>query len=76
MKILFKVVVIFVVLLVLGGVFYWYEWRPTQIRKECQWKTENTEYRDVLEKRIQLKLGGTEENDLYQICLREHGLEK
>lgn len=22
-------------LIILGIVFYWYEWRPTQIRKEC-----------------------------------------
>jgi len=21
----------------IAGIFYWYEWRPSQIRKECSW---------------------------------------
>ena len=26
-----------VILFVLGLAFYWYEWRPTQIRHDCSW---------------------------------------
>lgn len=27
--------IIILALVVLAGAFYWYEWRPSQIRKEC-----------------------------------------
>jgi len=27
--------IIVIVLVVFGGLFYWFQWRPSQIRKEC-----------------------------------------
>ncbi|HBV58401.1 MAG TPA: hypothetical protein DEB73_04065 [Candidatus Magasanikbacteria bacterium] len=27
--------IVLVVILILGGLFYWYEWRPIKIRQEC-----------------------------------------
>lgn len=27
--------IILIILIILGFVFYWYEWRPIKIRKEC-----------------------------------------
>lgn len=29
------VIVALIVTALLGGAFYWYEWRPSQIKKEC-----------------------------------------
>jgi len=76
MKNLLKIILAVFVLVIIGGVFYWYEWRPGQIRKECQRNIENIGHRDALEEQVKIKLGGGEEIDLYQNCLREHGLEK
>jgi hypothetical protein len=28
---------LFLVLIIAGGLFYWYEYRPTKIRQECSW---------------------------------------
>lgn len=28
--------IIILILIVLAGAFYWYEWRPAQIREKCQ----------------------------------------
>lgn len=28
-------IIIILTLIILGFTFYWYEWRPSQIRKEC-----------------------------------------
>jgi hypothetical protein len=25
------------IVLMIGGLFYWYEWRPAEIRRECSW---------------------------------------
>ena len=63
-----KIILGAIILLILGGIFYWFQWRPAQIRKECsRW----------INFRV---LGGTrtaEEKELdYKECLREHGLEK
>jgi hypothetical protein len=36
-KILIILTISITLLLLIGGAFYWYEWRPTQIREQC-WK--------------------------------------
>jgi len=54
--------IIILILVVLGGAFYWYEWRPTQIRKIC--------FNAVLS----ASAGTTEQ--LYNNCLGIHGLKK
>lgn len=33
----FKLVVLVIILVLIGGAFYWYEWRPTKIKKDCSW---------------------------------------
>jgi|GEM_PF-3335682 len=35
--------IVIVVLVILAGVFYWFQIRPTQIKKECSWTTETYE---------------------------------
>ncbi len=67
---------IIIIILITGFAFYWFQWRPVEIRKKCQRNIENIEYRDALKQQIKLKLGGLEDSDLYQNCLRQHGLEK
>jgi len=62
----FKVIIIIIILKVIVGSFYWFEWRPSQIRKECgvglvssgpDWKIEQG-------------------NARYKECIIKHGLEK
>ena len=52
----------FVILLVIFGLFYWYEWRPSEIKKECAEKTQKS----VLVSKLH--------DNLYNQCLRENGL--
>jgi len=70
--------------IVLGGTFYWYEYRPSQIKKECfttaqekakkllKTKAElSSEYKEEVERDLYLK------DDLdfyYKNCLRKKGL--
>lgn len=53
------IIILSAVLVVLG--FYWFEWRPTQIRIKCN----NTKIEDY---------GGHTEEYFYRKCLREYGL--
>jgi hypothetical protein len=56
------VVVIVLVIAILGGWFYWFQWRPTQIRKDCSYRTYNgKQYPN--------------DNDMYEACLHQRGLE-
>jgi hypothetical protein len=75
------------ILLILGVLFYWYEYRPSGIRKECVSAAQsyainlykiqaNLEPSEYAEKRVQqgmYLLDDYEEG--YKNCLREHGLE-
>jgi uncharacterized protein YxeA len=60
-------------ILILVGVFYWYEWRPSQIRKNC--------YNSAVENPIRNPNATESErrselNFIYQNCLKMEGLEK
>jgi len=54
-----------VLLLLITGAFYWYEWRPTQIKKECSRISQST-YR--------LDSFGLTPDERYKNCLRSKGL--
>ncbi len=57
------------VVLILSLSFYWYEWRPTQIRKNC--------YKEAQERATELLVLFSFSEDVeffYQRCLREKGL--
>lgn len=56
------VLAITIILSLIGGAFYWFEYRPTQIRKDCSW----TEYRPG-------KWREARESE-YEKCLRRNGL--
>lgn len=51
-----------VLLSLIGGAFYWFEYRPTQIKKDCSW----TEYKTG-------KWREAKESE-YEKCLRRNGL--
>jgi hypothetical protein len=56
--------------LLIGGSFYWFQWRPSQIRKDCQFVASHS-----LEG-IGRLYGSQTEEERYKDCLRQHGLEK
>ncbi|MDD5738579.1 MAG: hypothetical protein PHY72_01475 [Candidatus Pacebacteria bacterium] len=53
-------IVILAGLVIIAGAFYWYSWRPTQIRQEC----------------VDATLSGVVVDGAYELCLLRHGLEK
>jgi len=54
-------------LIIIGaGWFYWYEWRPTQIRKECSKICQGLEF---LGRNCKIEIE-------YQNCLYERGINK
>lgn len=75
--------VVIVVILFFGFVFYWFGWRPTNIRKVCQNQVVNgiKDAFKFIPNRIEAFKWEQEsmEHDyesLYKQCLREHGIEK
>ena len=54
---------------ILAVAFYWYEWRPTQIRKNCYDSIINNPFKTELEQQNESELQ-------YQDCLKMNGLEK
>jgi len=69
----FKIILIVIILAILGGAFYWFEWRPAQIRKMCY--TEKQYYREDLKGITDEKANELTEQR-YQDCLRKFGVEK
>ena len=61
--------IIILTLVVFGGAFYWYEWRPTQIRKEC------SAVRNMMDPSVIIE-GEVHGLQHYTDCLRLNGLEK
>ena len=51
--------------LLIVGTFYWYEWRPTQIKKECSRKSQSAYRLDGF---------GLTLDERYKNCLRNRGL--
>lgn len=62
---------VIIIVLFIDGIFYWYEWRPSQIRKECTRviNLQNSGFGGVGK-----SVAEKEKN--YEDCLREYGLEK
>ncbi len=72
----FKVGLLVILIISIAGAFYWFEWKPNQIKKECYQQTiakENYPNRGqntyTSEERRNIELN-------YQDCLRQYGLEK
>ncbi|OGP62941.1 MAG: hypothetical protein A2169_14085 [Deltaproteobacteria bacterium RBG_13_47_9] len=83
-KILFTILSL---LAIIGLLFYWYEYRPSKIRKECV-KIAETRALDTMKRRAELQPYLYKEEaergwylradyeECYKQCLREHGIEK
>ena len=69
-KIQYSIVII--ILLITGFAFYWYEFRPSMIRKNCNTKSQNFTSGSLSE--FMATQANYDEN--YKKCLREYGLEK
>lgn len=67
----FRITIVLLVLAIAGLSFYWYEWRPYKIRKECALNVGDL-----------IKNAEVKDSDLpaleyvYSICIRVRGLEK
>lgn len=59
-----SVVLVGLLLLLVGGAFYWYEYRPSKIRAQCSREAEKRAGGDVVVYEI-----------IYRHCLRTHGIE-
>ncbi|PIP31957.1 hypothetical protein COX24_00880 [bacterium (Candidatus Gribaldobacteria) CG23_combo_of_CG06-09_8_20_14_all_37_87_8] len=76
MKNWFRIILLIIVLAVLGGVFYWYEWRPSQIRIRCNDSAFNSSMAST-DASSYTQNGRMELKDkFYKDCLRYEGLEK
>ena len=74
-----KIVITTIVLTLIIGVwlFYWYEWRPSKISKECyQYSQEGEIQGDKSFTKEQWQNLKKLQDILYKECLKEHGLEK
>jgi hypothetical protein len=76
----FEVSLIVILIVIGGGLFYWYEYRPAKIRRECS-ETVNEAIKEAYKKDIKenIRVGGGIERVhefIFKQCLREHGLKE
>ena len=67
-------ITVLILVIILGGIFYWFEWRPSQIRKNCTNLVSNQKgfnaqkFADELSGKIYF------DETAYKKCLRENGI--
>jgi hypothetical protein len=61
------------VIAILGGLFYWFEWRPSQIRKECYDSAIKNPFKNPNATESERR---SELNFIYENCLKMNGLAK
>ena len=71
----FKIGLLIIVIAITSGAFYWFYWRPGQIRKQC-WEGQQYEKESLMRVNPgdETMIGLTEQ--YYKDCLRKFGLEK
>ncbi len=62
---------IILILIIASSIFYWYQYRPAQIRKDCMIKTNQRGFTGLGVSKTQAQI----DND-YTNCLRRNGLER
>mgnify|MGYP001363335432 CR=1 FL=1 len=74
--------IIIIVLIILGLVFYWFEWRPSRIMIKCNdlalWQASARTYREDMD-RVHgetFQYSQKEYEHYFSICLKNKGLEK
>lgn len=82
MKSLFKIGLVIIILAIIGGAFYWYSYRPIQIRKECYLFLQvgggfiDEKQSDGLPSLKTMPVPSEQREGFYRDCLRMNGLEK
>ena len=65
--------IIILILFLIAGWFYWFQWRPAEIRKSCHQRIVDRPG-DIRLTFSFNKFGITEYESLYEVCLHEMGL--
>jgi len=62
--------IVLVVIVIIGGLFYWYEWRPVTAKDECNKDAyeKSREQADTLDRQLDVY------NFVYNMCMRNKGL--
>ena len=63
------------IILISGGAFYWFQWRPTEIKKECFRRSDEVKNLMIKAQKSGEQIDYTV-NYIYKNCLRENGIEK
>ena len=66
----FKMSIVFITIIILTGLFYWYEYRPSEIKKDCH----NIASASIGKGIEAFSFGQNLYEGRYQKCLRENGL--
>ena len=67
--------ILIIILILLSGSFYWFSWKPTEMRKKCFQESDNV-------KTLMIKARKSDEeinyivDSIYEDCLKSHGLKK
>jgi len=74
-----KLSIFFILIIIAYSIFYWYEWRPTQIKKECAnlatvTINRNNAGRNYIPVAERADNNYTDFNNYYERCLKERGL--
>ncbi|MFA5124748.1 MAG: hypothetical protein WC473_02905 [Patescibacteria group bacterium] len=70
-------IIILLMVIVGGGLFYWFQWRPTQIRKDCSVKVMQINTNGGLDQAFEeFKQLEQDYDNNYKKCLRDNGIEK
>ena len=62
-----KLLFVFFSLSIVAAFFYWFQWRPTQIKRECSQKVSTAAKKTI-------NVTFQEMNGAYEFCLHEKGL--
>lgn len=77
-----KASLLVIIVVMVGGAFYWYEWRPSQIRKKCYFYLQigggfvDEKTADGLPSLKMIPVPSDRADEFYRDCLRQYGLEK
>jgi len=66
------IIIIILILIIIGLAFYWFEWRPTQFKKECFQKSDRVKKLMIDANKGDDQIEYTV-NSIYKDCLRERG---
>jgi hypothetical protein len=70
---------VILIIAVLGGMFYWFQWRPTSIRKSCyrvSVKNAQAAYKETNPNAEEGYVNFNTMDRFYIYCLQKNGLEK